>query len=226
MPMECKAIIFDLDGTLLDTLGDISDAANRVMASRRYPVHARDAYKWFIGNGSKRLIERALPPHRRLPSIITDCLQDFITDYSDHWSVSTRPYPGIPRVIAALTAGRIQMAVVTNKPHQFACDMMDHYFDTAVFHPILGQREGIPPKPHPQQALSAAKAMGVAPGSCIFLGDSAVDMETAVRAGMQPVGAGWGFRPVQELVKSGAAQILKHPRELLPMISASMEKHP
>ena len=218
MAADCKAIIFDLDGTLLDTLGDIADAANRVMASRGYPVHSHEAYKWFIGNGAQRLIERALPPDRRRSPIIAACLQEFITGYNNHWSVLTRPYPGMTDTIACLAANRIQLAVVTNKPHQFALAMMEHYFDTTEFGPILGQQQGIPPKPHPRQALSAADAMGVKPESCIFLGDSAVDMETAVRSGMRPVGAGWGFRPARELAVSGAVQILKHPQELLPMI--------
>lgn len=218
MPMDCKAIIFDLDGTLLDTLGDIADAANRIMSSRGYPVHSHEAYKWFIGDGAKRLIERALPPDQRLSPIITDCLNDFITDYHNHWAVSTRPYPGITDTITDLVSKGIQLAVVTNKPHQSAVDMMDHYFDTANFGPMLGLKDGIPPKPHPQQALFAADTMGVRPETCIFLGDSAVDMKTAARAGMQPVGAAWGFRPTRELAESGAVQILQHPQELLPMI--------
>lgn len=218
MPVDCKAIIFDLDGTLLDTLGDIADAANRVMSARGYPVHSHEDYKGFIGDGAKKLIERALPPDRRLTSIVADCLQAFLTDYHRHWSVSTRPYPGIPDTIGDLVAGGIRLAVVTNKPHPSAVAMMDHYFDATRFGAILGQQDGIPPKPHPQQALSAAKSLEVRPEACIFLGDSAVDMETAVRAGMRPIGAAWGFRPERELAGSGAVQIIRHPQELLQMI--------
>ncbi len=216
--MDCKAIIFDLDGTLLDTLGDIADAVNRVLVSRGYPVHSKENYKWFVGNGAKRLIENALPPDQLSPAIIEACLKEFIDDYHNHWSVTTHPYPGITDLIAGLMEKRIPMAVVTNKPHRFAQAMMDHYFDTSAFGPILGQQDGIPSKPHPQQALTAAEVMGSRSAACIFLGDSAVDMETAVRAGMQPIGAGWGFRPADELAKAGADAILARPEELLKMI--------
>ena len=164
------------------------------------------------------LIERALPTDQQTSPVIEACLDDFLTDYHNHWSVVTRPYSGITDLIAGLVEKEIRLAVVTNKPHQFAHAMMDHYFDTAAFGPILGQQNGIPPKPHPQQALTAAEAMGVEPGECIFLGDSAVDIETAIRAGMQPVGAGWGFRPVEELTEAGAVVVLDHPNELLPIL--------
>jgi len=215
--MDCKAIIFDMDGTLLDTLGDIADAANRVMTSRGYPVHSHEAYKGFVGNGARKLIQRALPPDRLSTPTVETCLKAFIEDYQDHWSVATRPYPGITDLIAGLVDKRIQLAVVTNKPHQFAHAMMDHYFDVHAFGPILGQQDGIPPKPHPQQALASAFAMEVNPSACLFLGDSAVDMETAVRAGMVPIGAGWGFRSEQELTDSGAVKVLHHPEDLLPL---------
>ncbi len=216
--MNCKAIIFDLDGTLLDTLVDIADAANRVLSSRGYPVHSREAYKWFVGNGARRLIERTLPPDQLSAPIIEACLNDFIIDYNDHWSVATRPYPGITELISGLMDKRMHLCVVTNKPHQFARKMMDYYFETAAFGPILGQRDGIPPKPHPQQAIEAASEIGVNPAACLFIGDSAVDMETAVNAGMQPVGAAWGFRPTKELADAGAVKILNRPQELLAVI--------
>jgi phosphoglycolate phosphatase len=108
--------------------------------------------------------------------------------------------------------------VVTNKPHPFAVSMMAHYFRNNPFDPILGQQESIPKKPDPLQALAAAKKMGVKPAACIFLGDSAVDMETACNAGMLPVGAGWGFRPAEELLNAGATTVIHHPRELLDLI--------
>ncbi len=216
--MDCKAIIFDLDGTLLDTLGDIADAVNRVLSSRGYPVHSHETYKWFVGDGAKKLIERALPPERLSAPIVEGCLKDFINDYHANWSVATRPYPGITDLIAGLVDKRVRLAVVTNKPHQFAKAMMDYYFDAIAFRPVLGQQDRIPKKPHPQQALAAAATMGVDPAACIFLGDSAVDVETALRAGMQAVGAGWGFRSIQELTDAGAEKILEHPLDLLPMI--------
>ena len=110
------------------------------------------------------------------------------------------------------------MAVVTNKPHRFTGLMIDYYFRTVPFRAVLGQQDGIPKKPDPGQALAAARAMDVLPAACLFLGDSAVDMKTAKRAGMLPVGAGWGFRPHRELVDAGAALVLDHPLELLPLL--------
>lgn len=216
--MTCKAVIFDLDGTLLDTLADLAGSANRVLASRNFSTHPQQAYNLFVGDGSKLLMTRALPQDQRKLPVIDACLDAFIADYGQHWDKATHPYDGIIDLIDALQSRAIKISVVTNKPHRFTGAMMDHFFKGRPFFPILGQQEGIPKKPHPQQALVAAEKMGVSPESCIFLGDSAVDMETAQRAGMQPVGAGWGFRSVRELTAAGATSVLSHPLELLQMI--------
>jgi len=218
--MDCKAVIFDLDGTLLDTLADIADAANRVLAKHGHPTHAHQAYKWFVGDGSRRLMTRALPENQRRPQIIDACLDGFIADYHRHWDKATRPYEGVVELLRVLQKKEIKLSVVTNKPHQFAAAMMKHYFKDTPFAPIFGQRDGIPKKPDPRQALAAAEEMGVNPISCIFLGDSAVDMQTAHQADMYPVGAGWGFRPIRELVEAGAARVLNHPLEMRQLIQA------
>jgi phosphoglycolate phosphatase len=218
--MDCEAVIFDLDGTLLDTLADIADAANRVLDSHGHPTHPHQAYKWFVGDGSRRLMTRALPEKQRQPQIIEACLEGFIADYRRNWDKATRPYDGIMELLQVLQKKGIKLSVVTNKPHQFAASMMRHYFKDAPFAPIFGQRDGIPKKPDPRQALAAAQEMGVKPASCIFLGDSAVDMQTAHQAGMYPVGAGWGFRPFGELVAARAARVLNHPLEMRQLIQA------
>jgi phosphoglycolate phosphatase len=216
--MNCKAVIFDLDGTLLDTLADLAHAANRVLANHGYPTHPENAFNLFVGDGSKLLMTRALPVNQRRPAVIDACLNEFIADYKSHWADTTKPYDGMMDLIEALVARAIHLSVVTNKPHRFTGVMMDHYFKGLPFFPIVGQQAGIPKKPHPQQALAAADKMGVMPAACVFLGDSAVDMETAVRAGMQPVGAGWGFRSAQELRAAGAIVVLEHPLDLLQVI--------
>ncbi len=213
--MNCKAVIFDLDGTLLDTLGDIADAANRVLTQYGYPTHPQDAYAWFVGNGAKTLMTRALPDNQRQDDVIDACVHGFIADYSEHWHVATTAYPGMIKLINELTHRGIKLSVVTNKPQRFAKVMMDRYFSGVPFYPVLGQQDHIPKKPHPKQALAAAHQMGVMPSDCIFLGDSAVDIETALRAGMHPVGAKWGFRPVQELMEAGAWKVIHHPGDLL-----------
>lgn len=216
--MNCKAVIFDLDGTLLNTIGGIADAANKALTQHGYPNHKQDAYVWFVGNGAKTLMTRALPEDQRRDDIIEVCAQAFMTAYKDHWHVATQVYPGILDLLYALDRKEIKLSVVTNKPHRFAGVMMDHYFKDTPFYPILGQQDDIPKKPHPQQALTAARQMGVEPSACIFLGDSDVDMETAQRAGMHPMGAGWGFRPISELTNAGALKVLHHPMELPEVI--------
>lgn len=216
---NCRAVIFDLDGTLLDTLDDIAESANRVLKANGFAPHPHDAYRRFVGDGSKLLMTRALPEGQRTPYQIDACLGAFIADYHQNWDQATRPYDGMLDLIAALEARNIRMAVVTNKPHQFTGMMMARYFGGRPFGPVLGQRDGIPKKPDPQQALAAAQQMGIAPADCIFLGDSAVDMETAQRAGMQAVGAAWGFRTVRELTDAGAGAVIDHPLALLELLS-------
>ncbi|MBT8341230.1 MAG: HAD-IA family hydrolase [Desulfatitalea sp.] len=216
--MTYKAVIFDLDGTLLDTLDDLAGAVNRVLARRGYPQHDANAYRWFIGDGSEVLMRRALPPEARTVDIITPCLADLLADYHQHWHDLTRPYEGIPELLTDLGERGIVMAVVTNKPHQFTHKMMAHYFAETPFYPVFGQQDHLPKKPDPVQALRAADKMGVAPANCIFLGDSAIDMQTAQRAGMAPVGAGWGFRPVDELRSAGAQVVCDHPSALLTLL--------
>lgn len=218
--MTYQAVIFDLDGTLLDTLDDLAASANRALRAHGHPPHPHDAYRWFIGDGSAVLIERALPAEKRTPDMIAVCLQALLSDYNRNWHSATRPYEGIPELLAELGRRNRPMAVVTNKPHRFTGSMVDHYFETVAFRAVLGQRDGIPKKPDPGQALTAAAAMAVSPSECLFLGDSAVDMETANRAGMLAVGAGWGFRPTRELIDAGAAHVLKHPLALLPLLES------
>lgn len=217
--MTISAVIFDLDGTLLDTLADLGGAVNRVLAERGFPTHPMEAFRWFIGDGSRLLMTRALPADQRAPEVIEGCLTALLADYNQNWHDQTRPYEGIEALLATLADQGRGMAVVTNKPHQFTGQMVSHYFPRAPFRAVLGQQEGIAKKPDPVQALAAAKAMGTPPEACLFLGDSGVDMETARRAGMLGVGAAWGFRTVDELRGAGARHIIGHPLELLPLLA-------
>ena len=219
--MIIQAVIFDLDGTLLDTLADLADAVNRVLSANGYPRHPEQDYRWFVGDGSAMLITRALPPDCRNTENVQACLERFIADYNQHWHQKTAPYPGIKELLETLQTRRLKLAVVTNKPHRFAEKMIVHYFSKGSFDPIFGQREGLPKKPDPAQALAAARQMAVAPQDCLFVGDSAVDIETARRAGMPSIGAGWGFRPKSELIEAGADYIIDHPKDLLPLIFRS-----
>jgi phosphoglycolate phosphatase len=219
--MTIQAVIFDLDGTLLDTLADIADAVNRVLAANGHPKHPEHDYRWFVGKGSAILITRALPPDCRDARNVQACLERFIADYNQHWHRKTAPYPGIMELLETLQTRRLKLAVVTNKPHRFAEKMIAHYFPKTCFDPIFGHREDLPAKPDPTQALAAARQMEAAPHECLFVGDSAVDIKTARRAGMLAIGAGWGFRTKSELIDAGANHIIDHPIEVLSLLTGN-----
>jgi len=218
LPMPIKAILFDLDGTLLDTLDDLAAAANRVLNQAGLPTHAHSAYRHFIGDGSRMLVTRAIPEDHRTPERIEDLLTRFKDDYSRHWKTATCPYPGIQDLLNDLVGRGIRRAVVTNKPQAFAECCVHHFFPDTPFQMVWGQKNGVPLKPHPLPALEAAKQLQVATGECLLLGDSGVDMETARAAGMLPVGAAWGFRPIGELIEAGAVRIVHTPQEILECI--------
>ena len=213
--MPINAILFDLDGTLLDTLDDLAESANRVLAQAGLPTHTHSAYRQFIGDGSRMLVTRAIPEDHRTPDRIEVLLTRFKDDYSRHWKTATRPYPGINDLLRELVRRGIPRAVVTNKPHAFAEDCVHHFFADTPFQMVWGQKNGVPLKPHPLPALEAAKHLQVATGECLLLGDSDVDMQTARAAGMLPVGAAWGFRPVAELTAAGAVRVVHTPQEIL-----------
>jgi len=217
--MRQQAVIFDLDGTLLDTLADLGTSVNRVLAERGLPTHELEAFRWFIGDGSAMLIARALPPEERLPETIQSCLQALLEDYGQNWNTFTRPFDGIPALLQTLSQRHVPTSVVTNKPHRFAVPMTAYFFEPP-FRCVFGQRDGIPKKPDPFQALAAAQEMHVPPADCIFLGDSAIDIQTARSAGMLAVGVAWGFRPVEELHDAGAAHVIDRPLDLLTLMNA------
>ncbi|MFZ7127928.1 MAG: HAD family hydrolase [Desulfobacterales bacterium] len=213
--MTCKAVLFDMDGTLLDTLEDIAAAANRALAAWNYPTHPLSAYRRFVGDGSAVLMARAMPDPDPDPRQVQALLEAFLEAYGKCWNVATRPYPGIPELLNDLVGMDIGLGIVSNKPHPFTRTCADAFFGKWPFGPVLGHQAGIRRKPAPDGALEAAGALGVRPETCWFLGDSPMDMECAVRAGMTPVGAAWGFRPVDELMDSGAKWIIQAPRDLL-----------
>jgi phosphoglycolate phosphatase len=213
--MRIKAIIFDLDGTLLNTLSDIAGAANHALEKGGFPNHPEEAYRYFVGNGSNMLMTRALPAAYRNQDTILRSVDRFLKAYGKNWHHHTRPYDGIMELLDELTRRNIAMAVLTNKRHFFAQQCMAYFFKRWPFNPVLGQQGDTPPKPDPAMALQIARTLALAPKEILFLGDSATDIETATAAGMIPMGAGWGFRTVAELEQSGARKVLSHPLDAL-----------
>jgi phosphoglycolate phosphatase len=213
-----KAVVLDLDGTLLDTREDIADAMNRVLSARGFPVHPYSAYNRFIGDGAAVLIRRALPQDRREEATVAECLAAFLADYGEHWDIKTRVYSGIEPMLADIALRGVKMAVLTNKPAATALKCVRRYFAGVRFDVVRGQTADIPKKPDPAGALLVAGEMGVEPSSCLYLGDTSTDMETALAAGMFPVGALWGFRPESELRESGAKALVAAPGDLPPLL--------
>lgn len=226
---QIRAVLFDLDGTLLDTLEDIARAANEVLRRLGLPPHPVGSYREFIGDGVANLFRRAVPPGQGDDALVGRCVEGFRETYGRGWNVASRPYSGIPELLDGLVGRGLGMAVLSNKPDLFARCCVEEYLHRWPFRAVFGDREGIPRKPDPGGALDAAGRLGVPPGQVAYLGDSPVDMTTARRAGMIPIGAAWGFRPEDELRASGAAEVIAHPLDLLALIdrpAAGVEASP
>ena len=215
--MKFKAIIFDLDGTLLNTLTDISNSVNRVLSKHFFPIHSTDAYRYFIGDGGMTLIERALPQNQRNPKTIQICHTEFTHDYGQNWHNESAAYDGISEMLDALCARNIRFSILSNKPHDFTLKCVEAYLGQWPFEIVFGHQKKIPKKPDPAGALLISQKMGISPSEFLYLGDSSVDMKTACAAGMFPVAALWGFRTKKELIKAGANAILNHPMEILSL---------
>jgi phosphoglycolate phosphatase len=212
-----RAIIFDLDGTLLDTLADIGDSVNRMLVEYGFAEHTLDDYRRFIGNGLKMLVMRALPIAGRSKEMVDGCVRRARAIYWDHWNRKTRPYHGILELFDALEEKNIAKAVLSNKPHDFTVRYVDAYFDRWSFAVVMGQNDHFPAKPDPAAALEIARRLDIPPDAFLFVGDSAVDMKTARSAGMHAVGAGWGFRGPRELTQNGCQSLVMHPLEILSL---------
>jgi phosphoglycolate phosphatase len=216
--MTYRAVLFDLDGTLVDTLRDLADSANYVLAGSGFPQHEVEAYRYFVGSGMRVLACRALPKDVRDRQTVNKIASQIDEVYSRRWVEHTIPYPGIPELLDALTDLGIRMAVLSNKGQRPAELMISRLLPRWHFDVVEGERPGVPLKPDPVGALQIARRMKMEPGEFLYLGDSATDMRTAVAANMCPVGALWGFRMAHELVTSGAKALIQCPADLLPLL--------
>ena len=217
--MKYRAVVFDLDGTLLNTLEDLADSLNRVLEAKGLPTHPLEAFRYFVGNGAAKLVSRALPPEQRNDALCADCLAAFRQAYQENWNQKTKPYKGVAELLDGLTAQGIKMAVLTNKPQHFAELCMQAHFSDWHFDIILGQRDGIPMKPDPAGPREILRSLAVPAQACLYVGDSDVDMTTALNAHMHPVGALWGFRSEEELNAAGAAEVIAQPTDLLKLLA-------
>ena len=215
--MQYKAVLFDLDGTLLNTIEDLAICFNSVIDKRGFPLFTVDQYKLLVGNGAENVIRNIIPKDRITEDLVKECLAEFKAVYGAGCQVHTKPYPDIERLLRALEEKGIKYAVLSNKPHEATVQCVHYYFPATTFHDVKGKKEDTFLKPDPRLALQIVKDMQVSPEECVFLGDTATDMQTAVNAGILPVGALWGFRSEEELNGAGAKKLITNPLELLEL---------
>ena len=213
-----KAVLFDLDGTLLDTLSDIANSVNQIRTELGLLPHPKAAYRRFVGDGLSCLITRALPSSALRGTDLRARIRRFETLYAEHCLDETRPYPGIARMLDGLVRRGLPMAIVSNKPQSFTRRCVAELLPRWPFAAVLGAQRGLPLKPDPSSALAAARALRTRPEHIAYLGDTDVDMRTATAAGMFPVGALWGYRDAAELKRCGARAVIRRPGELLALL--------
>ena len=216
--MKKTAVIFDLDGTLLDTLEDLRDAVNHVLRERGCPERTLEEIRHFVGNGAKKLIDQALPGNAGDPDRL-ETFRAFQQYYNSHCQIKTRAYDGIPQALEILAGEGYPMAIVSNKPDSAVKPLCDQYFPGMY---ARGETPDCPRKPAPDMVLRAAEALGVQPEYCIYVGDSEVDVKTARNAGMRCISVLWGFRDREDLRASGADCFCASPAEL-PAIVKELE---
>lgn len=208
-----KAVIFDLDGTLIDTIEDLKDSLNHVLESRGYMTRTYDEVKRFVGYGLGKLVERGLPAGTE-PETVTACTAEMISYYSKHSLVKTAPYEGIRELVSALKDKGLRLAVVTNKNEAEAIRICTHFFGDA-FDTIVGDREGLPLKPDSAPVFKTLEELSVTADEAIYIGDSEVDVKTALNSDLRMIAVLWGFREKSVLIKEGATAFAEIPSDIL-----------
>lgn len=209
-------VIFDLDGTLLNTITDLGEAVNHALEEMHFQTHPLSAYNFMVGNGVKKLIQRAQPDATEEQA--EQLLKYFREYYDNHLTIHTKPYPGIPELLEKLHRNNIAMAVCSNKYQEAVSAIISHYFPDIPFVAVIGQNPGVPIKPDPSPIFSVLLKYPTPKNKVLLVGDSAVDIETARRACIDSVGVGWGFRPVTELRKAYAGAIVYKPEEIEKLV--------
>lgn len=212
-----KLVIFDLDGTLLDTLEDIGISVNFVLKELGYNQIALENFRYLVGEGTKVLMQKAMPDADE--EKIQKALSLFEEHYNKQYAQNTKMYSDINKVLTFLTKREFHLAILSNKPHKFVKKCVLKYLDAWKFDAVYGVRENIPRKPDPAGAIEILKELDIKPQECLYVGDTSTDMITANKAGVTPIGVLWGFRDKEELLQSGAKYIVKTPAELLTLIA-------
>ncbi len=213
-----RAVIFDLDGTLLNTLDDLADSGNHVLAAHGLPLRTIEEYRQFVGNGIPKLTERILPDDAS-EELFESCLAEFKAYYDIHKSDKTAPYEGMAELLSSLRASGIKTCVLSNKQHDMCIEVVEHYFGRGTFDIIQGKLDKFPPKPSPDSCNAIIKSLGIPKDNVLYVGDSDVDMRTAENAGLKKCGVSWGFRSIDLLINSGADFIAEKPKDIEAVIA-------
>lgn len=217
------AVMFDLDGTLLDTLTDLANAMNRALIDSGFPAHPAESYKYFVGDGVDTEASRALPETARDSETITKVAESSEDYYASCWRENTHPYPGIPELLNALSQHNLILTILSNKPDHFTKQMVAELLPDWRFRIVRGALPDVPIKPDPAAALQIADQIGIPPENFLYLGDTNTDMQTANNAGMFPVGCLWGFRTADELNQNGAKTLIQDPTDIIQVLDNSLQ---
>lgn len=218
--MHFKAAVFDLDGTLLNTLEDIADSVNTMLSSHQFPRHSYETYKYLVGDGLTELVTRAIPSENRTKEITDICIKEAFAEYQQHWNVKTKIYKGIPELLSGLRSKGLNLTILSNKPDELTQKTVKHFLSDFPFKLVIGESPKFPKKPDPESTLYIAKTLNLSPSECVYFGDTSIDMKTAKSAGMFAVGVLWGFRKARELAEYGANLLIYNPADFFSQLDS------
>lgn len=210
-----KLAVFDLDGTLVNSIEDLADACNKALEVFDFPIHSLEEYKYFLGDGVRNLISRAMPEEKRSERTIDEVHAIFKSYYEKNYINKTTAYDGIPRLLSELKKAGLILAVASNKPDEFTKKVVEKLFEEDTFEIAVGNVQGVAHKPDPEIVFRILSELNIGKEQAVFIGDTDVDIKTGKNAGLKTIGCLWGFREINELLKAGADFIASHPLDIL-----------